>query len=269
VLDALAAPFVQNAVAAGAIVAAIAAVAGVFIVLRGMAFAAHALAQIGFAGAAGAVLIGVDPLIGLVAFSVAGAGLVGRLDDRGRQSDVTVALVLVAALGLGALFLVLTDSFASEAFELLFGTIVGVSRRQVWETLVLSVVAAILLAVVARPLAFATIAPDAARARGLRTGRVGTLFLVIVAIVAAVTTPTVGTLLIYSLLIGPAAAATRLTSRLRDTMLLAVAFGEIASLGGIAAAYATGWPVGFFISAFATAEYAGARLLSARSEART
>ena len=161
-LEALSQPYLQNALAAGAIAACIAALVGYFVVLRGVAFAAHALAQIGFAGAAGAVLVGVDPLWGLVGFALLGALGIGRLNPSTRGSDVTIALVLVASLGTGALFLALNTSYATQAFTLLFGTIVGVSRTQVAVTLALALTGAFALAFVARPLLFATVSPDVA-----------------------------------------------------------------------------------------------------------
>ena len=260
-LDALAQPYLQNSLAAGAIAACIAAIVGYFVVLRGVAFAAHALAQIGFAGAAGAVLVGIDPLWGLVSFALLGALGIGRLNPSTRGSDVTTALVLVASLGTGALFLALNTSFATQAFTLLFGTIVGVSRVQVIETLGLSLLCACALAVIARPLLFATVSGDVARARGVRLGTMNVAFLAILAVVAAVTVPTVGTLLIYSLLVGPAAAAAQLTSRPMATVVVAIVLGEFATLTGIALAYASGWPVGFFISGLVAIEYGIARLI--------
>jgi zinc/manganese transport system permease protein len=123
--------YMQNALLTGTIVALLSGLVGVFVVLRGVSFAAHSLAQMGFAGAAGVVLVGADPLWGLVAFAVGGAVGLGVLGTRAHGRDVTTALLLVAALGTGALFLTLNSAYASAAFSLLFGTILDVSRTQV------------------------------------------------------------------------------------------------------------------------------------------
>ena len=136
--DMFAQPYMQNALLTGTIVAVLAGLVGFFVVLRGVSFAAHSLAQIGFAGAAGAVLLGADPLLGLVLFALGGGVGMGLLGARDHDRDVTTALILVASLGVGALFLTLNTSYATAAFSLLFGTIVGIGRAQVWETLALA-----------------------------------------------------------------------------------------------------------------------------------
>ncbi|HVC81169.1 MAG TPA: metal ABC transporter permease [Chloroflexota bacterium] len=253
-------PFMQNALLTGSIAAALAGVVGFFIVLRGVSFAAHALGQIGFAGAAGAVLIGVAPLWGLVVFALGGAVVLGALGVREQGRDATTALVLVAALGLGALFIALNPVYATEAFALLFGTIVGVSRDQVWQTGLLALGCVAGLAILYRPLLLASVSAETAEARGVPVRLVGTLFLVVVGIAAAATIPTVGTLLIFSLLVGPAAAASSLTGRPLAAMGLAVGLSLLATWVGLIVAYDTGWPIGFLISAAVTALYLGARL---------
>src|SRR5437588_9460928 len=120
--------FMQNALLVGTVVAVVAAAVGYFVVLRGLSFAAHALAHIGFAGATGAVLMGAPPLVGLLAFTMLGAAVMGWLGERLRGRDVAIGIVLAFALGLGALFLTLYTRFATETFAILFGTILGVSR---------------------------------------------------------------------------------------------------------------------------------------------
>ena len=189
----LAHPWLQNALCGAAIVAVLAAVVGYFVVMRGASFATHALSQIGFAGAAGAVLAGIEPLVGLIAFSLAGAGLLGALASRTRASDVATALVLVCALGTGALFLALTSSFGSDVMSFLFGTIVGVNRTQVAITAVAALCALACLATIARPLIFATVRARNGRARrGVAVGALDYAFLAIVALAAAITVPIVG-----------------------------------------------------------------------------
>jgi len=250
-------PFMQNALLTGTIVAILSGLVGFFVVLRGVSFAAHALGQVGFAGAAGAVLIGVDPLWGLVVFAVAGALGIGALGAREHGRDGATALILVAALGLGALFLTLNNTYATAAFTLLFGSIVGISRSQVWETGALALPCLAALATLYRPLLFASVSPEA---RGAPVRVLGLLFLVVVGVAVAVAVPVVGTLLIFSLTVGPAAAALRLARRPPVAMVLAVGLAVAATWIGIALAYDTGWPVGFFISAIVGLEYFGARL---------
>jgi len=261
-------PYMQNALLTGSIAALLAGLVGFFVVLRGVSFAAHALGQIGFAGAAGAVLIGVDPLWGLVAFALTGALGLGVLGVQEHGRDVTTALVLVAALGVGALFLALNTTYATAAFALLFGTIVGVSRDQVWQTAVLAAACVAALTVLYRPLLLATLNAELAAARGVPVRLVSVLFLVVVGVAAAVTIPTVGTLLIFSLMVGPAAAATYLSSRPWRAMGLAIGLALAATWVGLVVAYDTGWPIGFIISTAVTVLYLGARLLGPRTRRR-
>jgi len=254
--------YVQNALAAGLLVALLSTCVGYFVVLRGAAFATHALSQIGFAGAAGAVLLGIEPLVGLIVFAVAGAVGIGALSAGTRSRDVVTALVLVAALGTGALFLALAHAFASSVFSLLFGTIVGVDRTEVAVIAVATLVALAVLGVLARPLLFATVARETATARGVPVVALDIAFLAVVGLAAAVTVPIVGTLLIYSLTVGPTAAAACMTSSPVRTLTLAAALAVTAVVAGIAFAYATDWPVGFFIASITALEYVAARSLA-------
>ncbi len=251
--------YVRNALEAGVMVAILAACVGYFVILRGASFATHALSQIGFAGAAGAVFAGIEPLAGLIAFTLAGSFGLGALAQRSRSSDVTTALVLVFALGTGALFLALDRSYASDVFSLLFGTIVGVDRAQVGITAVAAVAALVLLGAVARPLLFATVSRDAAQAAGAPVALLDYAFLAILGLTTAVTVPVAGTLLVFSLTIGPAAAAVHLSARPGRTIALAAVLGTFAAVVGIMLAYETDWPVGFFISVIVMFEYLAAR----------
>ena len=260
--------YMQNALATGTIVAILAGLVGFFVVLRGVSFAAHSLAQIGFAGAAGAVLIGVDPLLGLALFAVGGGVGMGLLGAHDHDRDVTTALILVASLGVGALFLTLNTSYATAAFSLLFGTIVGISRAQVWETLALAAACLVALAALYRPLLLSSVSPEVAAARGVPPRLLNVLFLVVVGVAAAVTVPVAGTLLIFSLMVGPAAAAVRLARTPVTALLVSVALGLAATWLGIGLAYATGWPVGFFITALVTVFYVVTRFMRPRHTPR-
>jgi zinc/manganese transport system permease protein len=254
----------QNAFLVGGLVAVVSGIVGFFVVLRGASFAAHALAQVGFAGAAGAVLIGVDPLWGVLVFALLGSAGIGAFGERAARRDATTALVMTAALGTGALLLVLNRTYATEAFSLLFGTIVGISRSEVVAMAALALAALAVLALLYRPLVFTSVNPDAARARGVAMRLVETAFLACLAIAAATTVPTVGTLLIFSLVVAPPAAAIALTDRPSAAIGTGIALNLVCCWGGIALAYWTGLPVGFLIAMLAAVVFVGARVYARR-----
>lgn len=251
--------FMVNALVSGTLVAIIAAVVGFFVVLRGFAFLAHALPRIGFAGAAGAVLLGITPIVGLVTFATGGALSVGLFRRRTRH-DVVIALTLVVALGTGALFLVLSNTYATGAYALLFGQLVGVSRAQVVDTGVLAVACAAILTVIYRPLLFVSITEEGAQARGIAVRFIDVVFFVVVGLTTAITVPVVGALLSFSLMIGPAAATTYLTHHPLKAIGLSVVISICTVWIALVLGYDTGWPIGFFVAAVSTAFYAVTRL---------
>ena len=257
-------PYMVNALLVGAIVSVVAGVTGFFVVLRGSSFAAHALSQIGFAGAAGAVLLGVAPIFGLVTFALGGAVAMGALGRNRRNADAIIALVMTASLGLGALFLAMNDTYATSAFALLFGSIVGVSHIQVIQTAVLGAVVLSLLALVYRPLLFSSISEESALARGVHPTRLNVLLLCAIAIAAAVTIPSVGTLLVFALMIAPPAAAILITRTPASAIAIAVLLNLVCCIGGMLVAYASGLPVGFCIAIIAAAVYVAARVSTVR-----
>jgi len=250
-----------NALEVGTIVAVVAGVIGFFVVLRAASFAAHALSQIGFAGAAGAVLLGIGPIFGLVTFALGGAVAMGTIGAKQHRGDAVTALVMTASLGLGALFLTLNGTYATSAFALLFGSIVGVSTAQVYATAALGIIALALVAFTYRPLMFASVNEEGALARGVGLGWLNVLFLLGVAVAAAVTIPSVGALLVFALMIAPPAAAMLLARTPAAAMLLAVGLNFICCIGGMLVAYATTLPVGFCIAILAATTYASARIV--------
>ncbi len=241
--------FMVNAWQAGTIVAVVAGVVGFFVVLRGSAFPAHAIPNGAFAGAAGANLIGVNPLVGLGVFALGAALGIGRLSRRGRADAVT-ALALVMMLALGAAFLSQSVEYEPQIFSLLFGEILGVSSSQILPVFVLAVVCVLSVAVLYRRLLLTSIAPEIAAARGLRPERVETIFLVIIAGATTMTVPVVGALLIFTLMIGPPAAARCFTNRTGLALFVSVALALATMWGSLAAAFLTNWPVGFFVGTF-------------------
>ena len=239
--------FMRTAFMAGGIVAIVAGAVGFFLVLRNLAFAGHALSHVGFAGATGAVLIGVSAFWGLLVFTIVAAVAMGLLGDRLRNRDVAVGIVLSLALGLGVLFLYLYTTGAAQATAILFGSLLAVSAGTVWSLLGLGVLTLFALAVISRPLLFATLEPELAEAKGVSLRLVSVLFLVIVAVAVAEAAQVVGVLLVFALMVGPAAAAQRLTSRLGQGVTLAIILALLETWGGIALAYITDWPTTFWI----------------------
>jgi zinc/manganese transport system permease protein len=239
--------FMRTAFMAGGVVAVVAGAVGFFLVLRNLAFAGHALSHVGFAGATGSVLIGVGALWGLLAFTLAAAVAMGLLGDRLRNRDVAVGVVLSLALGFGVLFLYFYTSSATEATAILFGNLLGVSLATLRVLSGLAVLTLLALAVVSRPLLFATLEPELAEAKGVSLRLVSVLFLAIVAVAVAEAAQAVGVLLVFALMVGPAAAAQRLTARLGWGVTLAIVLAVAETWSGIALAYLTDWPTTFWI----------------------
>jgi zinc/manganese transport system permease protein len=263
--------FMQNAYLAGTLVALTAGIMGYFMVLRSQSFAGHSLANVGFAGATGAVLFGIPPIVGLFLAGLLAAVGIQTLNltaGHRRQSDIAVGAVFTASLALGFLFLALAPAeYAANVYNVLFGNVLGVSDADVgiitWSTLV--VVAAFLL--IARPLFFASIDPDVAAARGVPVRALAFGYLMLLALEVAVAVQVVGVLLIFALLITPAAIAQDVTTRPTVAAAVAVALALMFTWMGLAVGYFTPYPVGFFITTFAFGTYAlvrGGRLVLVR-----
>jgi zinc/manganese transport system permease protein len=235
---------------AASIVAVIAGVTGFFAVLRGQSFAAHAIPNGAFAGAAGAGLLGLNVIWGLAVFAIGGALGIGALDRRARR-DVVTALVLVLMLGLGALFLSLSTEYAEVTYSLLFGEVFGVSPNVLLPIAIFGVVAVAAIALIYRPLLLASALPEVADARGVSTRRMELCFLMVMALATSMTVPVVGALLMFALMIGPAAAARSFTRRPGRAIAVAVAIALVTVWIGIAASYHTNWPLGFFVGVIA------------------
>ena len=257
--------FMQNALVVGTLVAILGGAVGYFIVLRGQSFAAHMLSQVGFPGAAAGILLHASPVAGLVVFCVGsalGIGLLGRELDTGRRFEAaTVGTILAFSLGLGLLFFRLFAGSAQGIYTFLFGAILGISDGDVLLTIVTTVLSLAVLAVLGRPLIFASVDPDVAEARGVPLRAISIAFLVLVALAVAVTVQIVGTLLIFALLVAPGAAAQQLTARLGLGVLLTVVLSLLFTWAGRSVAYFTVYPAGFLITSFAFGAYVAIRLL--------
>lgn len=249
------ASFMTNAWIVATIVAVIAGVVGYFVVLRGSAFPAHAIPNGAFAGAAGASLIGVNTLLGLGVFSVLAALGIGALGRRGRH-DVATALGLVVMLALGALFLTQSSGYEPEIFSLLFGEVLGVATNEIIPVALLGVVCISAMAIFYRPLTVSSVVPEIAEAKGISIHAIEMAFLVVVALATAMTVPVVGALLIFSLMIGPPAAARSFTDRAPVAISLSVAIALVTVWAAIAISFVSDWPIGFFVGAFGALWYA-------------
>ena len=247
--------FMRTAFAAGTVVAIVAGAVGYFLVLRNLAFAGHALSHVGFAGATGAVLLGVAPFWGLLIFTIAGGVGMGLLGDQLRGRDIAVGIILSLSLGLGVLFLHLYTSHATQATALLFGNVLGVSPENLRDMVVLGVLTLVFLTAIARPLIFATLDPELAQAKGVSLRLIAVLFLVIVAVAVAEAVQVVGILLVFALMVGPAAAALRCATRIRTGVALSVIVGVAETCAGIALAYVTDWPPSFWITLLSALVY--------------
>ena len=247
--------FMRHAFAAATIVSIVAGTVGYFLVLRGQTFAGHALSHVGFTGATGAVLIGVPPLWGLVIVTVAAGIGMGLLGEKLSQRDVAIGMVLAFSLGLGLLFLSFFTSYASQATTLLFGNVLAVDTQTVWTLLGLGIVSLAILTLIARPLVFCSLQPELAEAKGVSVRLYGVIFLAVVALTTAESAQIVGVLLVFALMVGPAAAAQRFTRSIGPGIMLSAALALVEAWLGITLAYYTDWPSSFWIVTLSVAVY--------------
>ena len=258
-------PFMVNAFRAGTIVAVVAGAIGWFMVLRRQAFAGHTLALVGFPGAAGAIWLGVSATWGFFGFCVGAALLIAWLrPERGEgysEESSGIGVVQAFALACGFLFVSLYRGFLNGINALLFGSFLGVTNGQVLVLLIVGGAALTALAAVGRPLLFTSIDPDVAAARGVRVRALSVLFLVLLGLTVAEVSQITGTLLVFALLVMPPATAQLLTARPGVSVAITVAIGLVVTWLGLAVAYFTPYPIGFFVTSFAFAGYVGAAAL--------
>jgi len=252
--------FMVHAYEAGTVVALIAGAIGYFVVLRSSAFAAHALSHIGFAGATGAVVAGLNPIVGLLIFTTGSGAVIGALGNRLRSRDVTIGIVLAWTLGLGVLFLSLYRGYATEAYAILFGGILSISATEVTVTAIAGLATFAALIAMYRPLLFASVDEELAAAKGVPVTFLSIAFMVVLAVAVTEAVQVVGVLLIFALIVTPAAIAVRFTSRpglaIAIGMLLALAFTWL----GLSIAFYAPYPVSFFITSIAFGTYVVVRI---------
>lgn len=256
--------FMRHALAAGLLVAAASGVVGYFVVVRRDTFAAHALAHIGFPGATGAALLGIPVTIGLLAFCVSGGLAIGALGKRADRRDVATGSVLALAMALGLLFNSMATRRTGGLTAALFGNLLAISTGQLTVFAVLTLVVIATLGVIARPLLLASVDPKVAEAKGVPVRGLGTIFLVLLAATVVMAVQVVGTLLLFALVVTPAAAALTWTPRPAAVVAGAVGIGTASVVGGLLLAVMFNLPPSFPIVAIAFLVWLAA-LATARS----
>jgi zinc/manganese transport system permease protein len=255
-------PFVQNALIACAVLGLVAGALAPLIIARGMAFAVHGTAELAFTGGAAALLAGVAVGLGAVAGAVLAGVVFGLLGLRHRERDSVIGVVLAFGLGLGVLLLALYDGRASNKFGLLTGSIVSVDSTNIGVLAVVAVLVIGVLAVLYRPLLFASTDPDVAQARGVPVRLLSLVFAVLIGLTTALAVPIVGAILVLAVMIAPGAAAAQVTSSPVRATVLAVAFAEVSLVGGTILSLVPGLPVSGYVAAIAFACYLGCRLVA-------
>jgi zinc/manganese transport system permease protein len=252
--------FVQTALWAGAVAAVVSGAIGVFVVARGMSFAVHAIGELGFPAAAGALVVGIDPVLGVIGGSLFVGLVLGLLSLRGHERDSVIGAVLAFGLGLGVLFLSLYQGYANEATNLLFGNILSVSDSQLRTLVIVGAVVLLGLATLYRPLIFSSVDPEIAAARGVPLRALSVAIFLLLALTTAEAIQVVGILLVLALVITPAAAAQRLTARPGLALALSIAIALVSTEGGILLSLEKSWPPSFFITTISFVAYVTARL---------
>ena len=251
--------FVHTALVAGGVVAVVCGAIGTFVVMRRLSFAVHAVSELGFTGAAAALVIGIDPVFGMMGGALIVGGVLGMLALRGNERDSAIGAVLAFGLGLGVLFLSLYQGYATEATNLLFGSIVGVNDSQLGVLALVGLLVTSTIAVLFRPLLFSSIDPDVAEARGVPVRALNVGLFLLLALTTAEAIQVIGVLLVLTLVVTPAAAAQRLTAAPVRAIFISITFALVATEGGILLSLAQPWPTSFFISALSFTLYVAAR----------
>ena len=246
--------FMVNTWIVATLVAVVAGMVGFFVVLRGSSFAAHALPLGAFPGAAAANLLGINEFFCVIVS--AGLGVIGisQLSRRGRH-DVATALCLVTLLGLGTVFLSMAREYSQGTYALLFGEVLGVSTGEIVPVAVMSAMVIVAITLMFRPLLLSSVSPELAKANGVSTNRMELCFLTIVAFGTSVALPVVGTLLVFSLMVGPAAAARSLTNRPIVALFFSIGIALVTVWASIGFSFISDWPVGFFVGAIGMVSY--------------
>jgi zinc/manganese transport system permease protein len=250
--DILVSPFMRNAVIGGTIVALAAGLIGYFIVVRRNAFAAHALAHIGLPGATGAVLFGLPPVLGLGIFCVAGALFIGALGSRASDRDVVTGTILAFATGLGLFFNSLATKSSSTMTNVLFGNLLAVTRDQLIAFALLLAVLTLCIGVAFRPLLYSSVNAPVAEAKGVPVRALSVVFMLLLALAVTMAVQVVGTLLLFALIVTPAATAIMLTPRPVTAMAISAGISLVSVWAGLVVSAMFNMPPSFPIVTIAT-----------------
>jgi zinc/manganese transport system permease protein len=251
---------VRNSLIAGAALGLIGGLAGVFVIMRDLPFAVHGISELSFAGASAALLLGMNIVGGSIAGSLIAAGVIGVLGARARERNSVIGIIMPFGLGLGVLFLALYKGRAANKFGLLTGQIVAVDTPQMTWLLGTSAVVLLALAVMWRPLTFASADPDVAEARGVPVRALSVAFMIVLGLSVALSVQIVGALLVLSLLVTPAAAAARVTASPVLLPVLSVVFAVASIEGGILLALGGSIPISPYVTTISFTIYAVCRL---------
>ncbi|BDV32354.1 helicase [Microbacterium terricola] len=257
---------VSNSIIAGAVLGIVGGLIGVFVMQRDMAFAVHGISELSFAGAAAALLIGVDVVTGSIVGSLVAAAIIGVLGARARERNSIIGVLMPFGLGLGILFLSLYDGRSANRFSLLTGQIVSVQNSQLGWLIGISLVVVLGLLLVWRPLRFDSLDPQSAAARGVPTTAVSLAFMLLLGLIVAVAVHIIGALLVMALLVTPAAAAMRISSGPLAVPLLSALFGFVSAVGGILLAVMGTLPVSPYITTISFVIYLVCRGIGSRRD---
>jgi zinc/manganese transport system permease protein len=255
---------VRNSILAGAVLGIVGGLIGTFVVSRDLPFAVHGISELSFAGASLALLLGVNVVAGSLVGSLFAALLIGVLGVRARERNSIIAVLMPAGLGFGILFLALYQGRSANKFGLLTGQIVSVDDPQLLYLLIVSAIVVVALLVMWRPLVFASVDPDVARARGVPVAAISIVFMLVLGAAVAVSIQVVGALLVLSLLVTPAAAAMRVTSSPLLTPLLSVVFAVTSVVGGIMLAVGGGLPISPYVTTISFLIWVVCRIIGVR-----
>lgn len=241
--------FMRYAFLAGTIAAIISGMVGYFVIIRQLSFAAHALGHIGFAGASGALLLGLTPMTGQLILTVLAASGMGALGERISKSDMAIGVILSFCLGLGTLFLHIYNGYAGQASIILFGNLLGVSLKDISLMFILMLLCISAILILSRRLLFSSLEPELASAKGISLSAISIIFLMIVAIAVTLASQVVGVILVFTLVIGPPAIAVQLTHHFGSGMMLSILLSVVIVWASIVISYFTDYPISFLISA--------------------
>lgn len=257
-------PLVTNSLIAGALLALVGGLIGVFVITRQLSFAVHGVSELSFAGAAIFLLVGLDVVLGSIVGSLVAAVIIGTLGSKVQERNSLVAVIMPFGLGIGILALALYPGRAANKFGLLTGQIVTVDDPQVVWLIGISVTVLLAIAIFWRPLVFASLDSSVAVARGVKVDLIGWLFMVLLGLVVAAAVQVIGALLVLSLLVTPAAAALRLSSSQIWVPILSISFAMVSVVGGILLALGGGLPISPYVTTISFLFYLVARVLTSK-----